>query len=76
MFEAKNPKVIRATGKKSAVNFLAMLLCTLVIVSTVGNSFGIRNSFAQQELQTQPPSTISQSPWSNNLPTLEKGNIQ
>ncbi|MFZ0515315.1 MAG: hypothetical protein WAM14_27205 [Candidatus Nitrosopolaris sp.] len=25
---------------------------------------------------TQPPSTISQSPWSNNLPTFEKGNIQ
>ena len=70
MFEAKNPKIIRATGKKSAVNFLAMLVCALVIVSTIGNSY------AQQELQTQPPSTISQSPWSNNLPIFEKGNIQ
>jgi hypothetical protein len=71
MFEAKTPKIVRTTRKKNTVNFLAMLLCTRIIVSTVGYSFGIRNSFAQQELQTQPPSTISQSSWSNNLPTFD-----
>jgi hypothetical protein len=55
-----------------------MLFGILIIVSTIGNSFGIRNSFAQQELQTQtqPPSTISDSPWSNNLPVFNSGNMQ
>lgn len=73
MFEAKNPKIVRTTTKRSVVNFL---LCTLVIVSIIGNTSAIRNSFAQQELQTQSPSTISQSPWSNSVPTFEKANIQ
>jgi hypothetical protein len=77
MFYTKTTK-IGMTRKKSIGSFLAMLFCTLVVVSTIGNSFGIRNSFAQQELQTQtqPPSTISDSPWSNNLPVFDSGNLQ
>ncbi|MGC2682838.1 MAG: hypothetical protein WA323_13310, partial [Candidatus Nitrosopolaris sp.] len=62
-------KTIGKTRKKNIGSFLAMLFCTLVVVSTIGNSFGIRNSFAQQELQTSP-STISDSPWSNNMHVL------
>ena len=45
-----------------------MLFCTLVILSTMGNSFGIRNSYAQQQLQMQHPSILTyHSPWSNPL---------
>ena len=51
---------------KNIGGFFAMLFCTLVIVSTIGNSFGIRNSFAQeQQIHTHPPqqpSTITQQP--------------
>jgi len=77
MFYTKTTKIGK-TRRKNIGSFLAMLFCTLVVVSTIGNSFGIRNSFAQQELQTQtqPPSTISDSPWSNNLPVLNSGNMQ
>jgi hypothetical protein len=77
MFYTKTTK-IGMTRKKNIGRFLAMLFCTLVVVSTIGTSFGIRNSFAQQELQTQtqPPSTISDSPWSNNLPVFNSGNMQ
>jgi hypothetical protein len=77
MFYTKTTKIGK-TRRKNIGSFLAMLFCTLVVVSTIGNSFGIRNSFAQQELQTQtqPPSTISDSPWSNNLPIFNPGNMQ
>jgi hypothetical protein len=77
MFYTKTTKIGK-TRKKNIGSFLAMLFCTLVVVSTIGNSFGIKNSFAQQELQmqTQPPSTISESPWSNNLPVFNSGNMQ
>src|SRR5215813_1755377 len=76
MFYTKTTKIGK-TRKKNIGSFLAMLFCVVVVVSTIGNSFGIRNSFAQQELQTQtqPPSTISDSPWSNNLPIFNSGNI-
>ncbi len=49
-----------------------MLFFAVVVVSTIGNSF------AQQELrtQTQLPSTISDSPRSNNLPIFNSGNTQ
>ena len=50
-----------------------MLLCYLfVIATTIGNAFGIRNSFAQeQQLQIQQPSLLTyDSPWSNNLLAL------
>ena len=55
MFDSNPTKKVK-TSKKNTGSFLAMLFCTLVIVSTIGNSFGIRNSFAQQQLQTQQPS--------------------
>ena len=74
----KARKIARRTKKKDLGSFLAMLFCTLVVVSTIGNSFGIRNSSAQQELQTQtqPPSTISDSPWSNSLPVFNSDYMQ
>src|SRR5215469_4987025 len=76
MFYTKTTKIGK-TRKKNIGSFLAMLFCTLVIVSTIGTSFGIRNSYAQQELQmqTQPPSTISDSRWNNNLPVFNSGNM-
>jgi hypothetical protein len=57
-------------------SYLAMLFCAVVVVSTIGNSFGIRGSFAQQELQTQPSSTISDSSRSNNSIVFNSGNMQ
>jgi hypothetical protein len=71
LFDSKTRTIVR-TRKKNIGGFLAMLFCTLVIVSTVGNSL-IRNSYAQQELQTQQPSTLSESPRSNDLPTFDNG---
>ena len=59
---------IRNLDKKTR-NFLAMLFCTLVIVSTIGSSFAISNSFAQQQQTQQAPTVVYKSPWSNNLPT-------
>jgi hypothetical protein len=74
MFTAKT-QTFRMKRNKDTVNLLAMIFCTLLIISTLGNSFGIRNSFAQQELK-MPPSTISQSSWSNNLPTFDNGSTR
>src|ERR1700739_1599519 len=65
MFDVQTTKTVRKTRKKNLGSFLAMLFCTLVILSTMGNSFGIRNSYAQQQPQTQQPSTVVLSPWSN-----------
>jgi hypothetical protein len=40
-----------------------MLFCTLIILSTIGNSLGTRSSFAQvQQVKSQIPSTISMHP--------------
>ncbi|MGA9150802.1 MAG: hypothetical protein WBZ36_09500, partial [Candidatus Nitrosopolaris sp.] len=64
------------TGKNDIGSFLVILFCTVVISSTTGYSFGIRNSFAQQELQTQQPSTVTELPWSNNLSTFDTGYTQ
>jgi hypothetical protein len=49
-----------------------MMLCTIVIVSTVGNFFATRDAFAQeqQQLQTDQASVPYNSPWSNNLLTV------
>jgi hypothetical protein len=65
------------TAKKN-FSYLAMLLCAVLVVSTIGNSFGIRNSFAQQEVQTPTrlPFTINHSPQSNNSPFFNSGNLQ
>jgi hypothetical protein len=73
MFDVETTKTLRKTRKKNLGSFLAMLFCTLVILSTMGNSFGIRNSYAQQQqqqlqLQTQQPAILTHhSPLSNNL---------
>ena len=58
------------TGKNYIDSFLVILFCTFVILSTTGYSF------AQQELQIQQPSTVTELPWSNNLPTFDTGNTQ
>jgi hypothetical protein len=69
MFYTKTTKIGK-TRKKNIGSFLAMLFCTLVVVSTIGNSFGIRNSFAQQ-IQTQQPSILTfNSPSNNNWNVL------
>ncbi len=69
MFYTKTTKIGK-TRKKNIGSFLAMLFCTLVVVSTIGNSFGIRNSFAQQ-MQTQQPSILTfNSPSNNNWQVL------
>jgi hypothetical protein len=69
MFYTKTTKIGK-TRRKNIGSFLAMLFCTLVVVSTIGNSFGIRNSFAQQ-IQTQQPSTLTfNSPSNNNWQVL------
>jgi hypothetical protein len=69
MFDSKTTKMLRT--RRNIGSIFAMLFCTFVLVSTIGISSGIRSSFAQQDLQTQQqqPSTLSQSPWSNDLPT-------
>src|SRR5215469_7286073 len=68
MFDVETTKTVRKTRKKNLGSFLAMLFCTLVILSTMGNSFGIRNSYAQQQLQMQHPSILTyHSPSSNAL---------
>src|SRR5215469_14544593 len=75
---SKTSKMVK-TRKKDIGSFLAILFCTLVILSTLGYSVGIRNSFAQQELRTeqlQQPSTITELPWSNNLSSFDTGNTQ
>ena len=43
--------------KKRATTDLAMIFCSLIILSTIGSTFGISNSVAQ--LETQSPSTIT-----------------
>ena len=73
MFDSNPAKNVK-TSKKNTGSFLAMLFCTLVIVSTIGNSFGIRNIFAQQQLQTQQPSLLTYNSPSNYLHTFDLGN--
>ncbi|MFY9796559.1 MAG: hypothetical protein WAJ93_12810 [Candidatus Nitrosopolaris sp.] len=81
MFYSKTTGTVRKTRKKNICSFLAMLFCTLVIVSTIGTSFGIRNSFAQaqQQVQTQQaqaPTIAYKSPWSNNIQISSASSIQ
>src|SRR5215469_7612460 len=59
--------------KKNIGSFFAVLFCPLVIVSTIGTSFGITNSFPHLEQQlhlVQPSIVRSDSPWSN-LPAFD-----
>jgi hypothetical protein len=60
---------VRKTRKKNIGSFLAMVFCTLVIVSSIGSSFTIRISYAQTQQQQiqQAPTIAYQSSWSNNL---------
>jgi hypothetical protein len=61
----KNLKI----DKRNIGGLLAMIFCTLLIVSTM------ENLPVKAQLQTQHPSTIIfQSPWSNNLPAFNDGN--
>ncbi|HYV52016.1 MAG TPA: hypothetical protein VE971_01870 [Candidatus Eisenbacteria bacterium] len=55
---------------------LAMLFCTLVIVSTIGSSFAIRNSFAQAQQIQQTPTITYKSPWNDNMPISSVGSSQ
>ncbi|MGA9153600.1 MAG: hypothetical protein WBZ36_23720 [Candidatus Nitrosopolaris sp.] len=71
MYDSKTAKLVK-TRKKRIYCFLATLLCTLVIVSSIESSSAIRNSFAQaqqqlQAQQSQAPTIAYKSPWSNNL---------
>src|SRR5215831_1386720 len=58
--------------KRKIGSFLAVLFCILIIASTIGTSFRITNSFAEeQQLHLVRPSIVrSDSPWSN-LPTFD-----
>src|SRR5215467_15273676 len=74
MFNLKTTEIVRKTRKKNIGSFLAVVFCTLVIVSSIGTSFGlIKNSYAQTQQQQQQlaprqaPTIAYQSPWSNNL---------
>jgi hypothetical protein len=64
MFDSKTTNFVK-TRKKRIYSFLGTLFCTLVIVSSIGSSYAIRNSFAQQ-IQTQQPSTLTYNSPSNN----------
>ena len=55
--------------------FLSIILCVLLIASTIGSSFGIKNSYAQAQLQTQQPSTLSQQPLTVLQQPLCRGGI-
>jgi hypothetical protein len=82
MFYLKTIKTVRKTRKKNICSFLAMVFCILVIVSSVGTSFGlIKNSYAQAPQQQhlaprQAPTITYQSPWSNNLQVSSASNSQ
>src|SRR5215467_10752298 len=70
-------KTLRKTRKKNICSFLATGFCTLFIVSSIGTSFGIKNSYAQaqqQQLAPRQASTVAyQSPWNNNLQISSAG---
>src|SRR5215469_11544479 len=74
--------IVSKMRKKNIGSFLAMVFCTLVIISSVGTSFGIKNSYAQSQIQQQQlqprqaPTVAYQSPWSNNLQVSSSSNSQ
>ena len=72
MFNSITANILKIR-KKNIGSFLAVLFCTLIIASTIGTSFEITNSFAQeQQLHLVHPSIVrSDSPWSNSLPTFD-----
>jgi hypothetical protein len=83
MFYSKTTRTVSKTRKKNIGSFLAMVFCTLVIVSSIGSSFVIKNSYAQAQQQQQQqlaprqaPTVAYQSPWSNNLQVSSASNSQ
>jgi hypothetical protein len=80
MSKRNKTDIVSKIRKKNIGSFLAMVFCTLVIVSSIGTSFGIKNSYAQaQQQQLQPrqaPTIAYQSPWSNNLQVSSASNSQ
>ncbi|MGB8933480.1 MAG: hypothetical protein WCC17_00060 [Candidatus Nitrosopolaris sp.] len=76
MFCLKTTGTVRKTRKKNICNFLAMLFCTFVIVSSIGSSFGIKNSYAQAQQQQLQPTITYKAPWSNNLQVSSASNSQ
>ena len=84
MFNLKPTEIVSKMRKKNICRFLAVVFCTLVIVSSIGTSFGIKNSYAQAQLQQQQqllaprqaPTIAYQSPWSNNLQVSSASNNQ
>ena len=69
MFDPKTMKIVKIM-EKNIIGFLAMIFFTVLIVST-GGPFGLRNFFAQAQVQTQQAPTFAYSlPWTNNLSTL------
>jgi hypothetical protein len=82
MSKRNNNDIVSKMRKKNIGSFLAMIFCTLVIVSSIGSSFLIKNSYAQAQLQQQQlaprqaPTTAYQSPWSNNLQVSSASNSQ
>src|SRR5215469_573676 len=67
MVNLKRTGTVRKTRKKNICSFLAMVFCTLVLVSSIGSSFIIKNSYAQAQI------VAYQSPWSNNLQVSSAG---
>ena len=71
--------IVSKTRKKNIGTFLAMIFCTLVLVSSIGTSFVIKNSYAQAQQQLEPrqaPTVAYESPWSNNLQVSSASNSQ
>src|SRR5215831_2052892 len=76
--------IVSNMRKKNIGSFLAMVFCTLVIVSSMGSSFILKNSYAQAQIQQQQqqlqprqaPTVAYQSPWSNNLQVSSTSNSQ
>ena len=73
--------IVSKTRKTNIGTFLAMVFCTLVLVSSIGSSFVIKNSYAQAQTQQQlelrqAPTVAYHSPWSNNLQVSSASNSQ
>jgi hypothetical protein len=72
--------IVSKMRKKNIGSFFAVIFCTLVIVSSIGSSFVMKNSYAQAQLQQQQqqqtPTIAYHSPWSNNLQVSSTSNSQ
>src|SRR5215469_12965411 len=67
MFNSITTNILKIR-KKDIGSFLAVLFCTIIIASTIGTSFGITNSFAQErQLHLVQPSIFR----SHSPPTFD-----